>query len=94
MTEFSGFLYGNNKIFTKLINITYFTGEKWKEMRAALSPAFTSAKMKNMFVYIEKCAEGVAQYYTDVKEMTGQLKAIIIIEKLWILIFHHIYYQS
>ena len=47
-------------------------GEKWREMRASLSPAFTSAKMRNMFVYIEECARDVVQYFTDLNEMKSQ----------------------
>lgn len=52
--------------------LNIFSGEKWREMRASLSPAFTSAKMKNMFVYIEECARDVVQYFTDLKDMESQ----------------------
>lgn len=42
-------------------------------MRASLSPAFTSAKMRNMFVYIEECARDVVQYFANANEMKGKL---------------------
>ena len=31
------------------------TGQKWKDMRATLSPAFTGSKMRNMFSLIRDC---------------------------------------
>lgn len=40
-------------------------------MRAALSPAFTSSKMRNMFVFIEECAKNMAEYYINDKEVNG-----------------------
>lgn len=52
-------------------NLFSMKGEKWREMRASLSPAFTSAKMKNMFVYIEQCARDVVKYFADDKEVKG-----------------------
>ena len=32
------------------------TGQKWKDMRATLSPAFTGSKMRNMFSLIRDCS--------------------------------------
>ncbi|KAJ9573566.1 hypothetical protein L9F63_009051, partial [Diploptera punctata] len=41
-------------LFSKgLINLQ---GHKWKQMRSTLGPAFTSSKMKNMFVLVSECA--------------------------------------
>ncbi|XP_077285508.1 uncharacterized protein LOC143910785 [Arctopsyche grandis] len=50
-------------------NLFVMKGERWKEMRAALSPAFTSSKMRNMFVFIEECAKNMAEYYINDKEV-------------------------
>ncbi|XP_063916189.1 cytochrome P450 9e2-like isoform X1 [Zophobas morio] len=36
-------------------SLVSLTGEKWKNMRATLSPAFTSSKMRNMYLLIEEC---------------------------------------
>lgn len=38
------------------------SGMKWREMRANLSPAFTSAKMRNMFELVVECSNEVTKY--------------------------------
>ncbi|XP_044272841.1 cytochrome P450 9e2-like isoform X2 [Tribolium madens] len=38
-------------------------GEKWRNMRSALSPVFTSSKMKYMFPSISTCGEEFAHYF-------------------------------
>lgn len=48
-------LFGNN-LFS-------LSGQKWREMRATLSPAFTSSKMKAMFVLISECAKQLTEHY-------------------------------
>ncbi|XP_051157203.1 cytochrome P450 9e2-like [Leptopilina boulardi] len=44
-------------------NVFSLKGERWREIRNTLSPAFTVTKMKFMFELIEKCAENFVQYY-------------------------------
>ncbi|CAK1590567.1 unnamed protein product [Parnassius mnemosyne] len=46
--------YTDKEILTQNLFFTY--GDKWKVIRQNLTPLFTSAKMKNMFYLIEKCA--------------------------------------
>jgi cytochrome P450 family 6 len=36
--------------------------EKWKHIRAAMTPIFTTGKMKNMFYLIERCATELMLY--------------------------------
>uniref|UniRef100_A0A1Y1ML32 Cytochrome P450 n=2 Tax=Photinus pyralis TaxID=7054 RepID=A0A1Y1ML32_PHOPY len=38
-------------------------GERWHEMRATLSPSFTSSKMKGMFVLMRECSKQFTSYY-------------------------------
>ncbi|XP_053689443.1 cytochrome P450 9e2-like [Sabethes cyaneus] len=39
------------------------TGQKWKNMRSTLSPAFTGSKMRQMFNLVVECSENTAQYF-------------------------------
>ncbi len=39
-------------------------GEKWRQMRATLSPAFTGSKMRQMFVLVSECADEIVQHFT------------------------------
>ncbi|KXJ79844.1 hypothetical protein RP20_CCG027717 [Aedes albopictus] len=38
-------------------------GNKWRDMRATLSPAFTGSKMRQMFTLIAECGERMADFY-------------------------------
>ncbi|XP_077284908.1 cytochrome P450 9e2-like [Arctopsyche grandis] len=38
-------------------------GNKWRQMRTTISPAFTSSKMKNMFHFITECADKFTSHY-------------------------------
>ncbi|XP_062551078.1 probable cytochrome P450 9f2 [Armigeres subalbatus] len=43
-------------------------GQKWRDMRATLSPAFTGSKMRKMFELVIECSESVAHYYANQSE--------------------------
>ncbi|KAL1509592.1 hypothetical protein ABEB36_004303 [Hypothenemus hampei] len=49
-------------------NLFALNGEKWKEMRATLSPSFTSSKMRHMFGLINDTAQDFAKYFQNKKE--------------------------
>ncbi|KAK5641883.1 hypothetical protein RI129_010430 [Pyrocoelia pectoralis] len=55
MTEECEPLWGKNLFSLK--------GERWKEMRATLSPSFTSSKMKAMFGMMAECAENFVNHF-------------------------------
>lgn len=40
-------------------------GQKWREMRSTLSPAFTSSKMRVMFEFVTECAEQLSNYLME-----------------------------
>lgn len=57
--------HGNhpNQIACKSLFI--LTGQRWKTMRATLSPAFTGVKMRQMFELIVECSEALVAYYRE-----------------------------
>lgn len=46
-------------------NLLSLKGKRWKDMRAIVSPSFTSSKMKMMFKLINDCAENMTKYYLE-----------------------------
>ncbi|XP_046423561.1 cytochrome P450 9e2-like [Neodiprion fabricii] len=43
-------------------NLFFLQGERWRDMRSLLSPAFTSSKMKMMFKLVSQCGGDLADY--------------------------------
>lgn len=48
-------------------NLVSIKGNKWREMRATLSPAFTGSKMRNMFTMVTDCAEQLVEYLNSLE---------------------------
>ncbi|XP_017782507.1 PREDICTED: cytochrome P450 9e2-like [Nicrophorus vespilloides] len=53
-------------------NLFALKGDKWREMRATLSPAFTSSKMRAMFCLMNECAEQL-EYFFQEESKKGQI---------------------
>ncbi|XP_065167280.1 cytochrome P450 9e2-like [Atheta coriaria] len=52
---------GADPLWTK--NLFSLKGDAWRDMRATLSPTFTSSKMRAMFVLMEKAAQQYIDFY-------------------------------
>lgn len=44
-------------------SLLMLNGEKWRDMRNTLSPAFTGSKMRQMFDVVGKCAFGMSEHF-------------------------------
>ncbi|XP_017776426.1 PREDICTED: cytochrome P450 9e2-like isoform X2 [Nicrophorus vespilloides] len=49
-------------------NLFSLKGEKWRDSRATLSPAFTSSKMRSMFTLMDECAEKFVKFFVEQKK--------------------------
>ncbi|XP_055619244.1 probable cytochrome P450 9f2 [Toxorhynchites rutilus septentrionalis] len=54
---------GSQSLFTD--SLVVLRGNKWRDMRATLSPAFTGSKMRQMFALITDCGQSVVEYYRE-----------------------------
>jgi cytochrome P450 family 9 len=52
-------------------------GDTWKQMRATLSPAFTSSKMRNMYHLIGECAENFAKCFEGKGQVEVEMKDVL-----------------
>lgn len=50
-------LFGNCMIFLR--------GDKWRDMRSTLSPAFTGSKMRLMFKLMAECSEQMSAHFAQ-----------------------------
>lgn len=62
--DFDHFVNHNDNLFTEDVeplmgkSLIMLRDQKWRDMRATLSPAFTGSKMRKMFRLIVECAQG------------------------------------
>lgn len=40
------------------------SGDRWRQMRATLSPTFTGSKMRQMFELVTECADEIVTYFS------------------------------
>lgn len=52
----------NENVDSMVASLFLQNGEKWKEMRRMLSPAFTTGRLKEMFETIVKCADSLYEH--------------------------------
>ncbi|XP_001649100.3 cytochrome P450 9e2 [Aedes aegypti] len=58
-----------NLLFEK--TLFALTGQKWKNMRSTLSPAFTGSKMRQMFKFVVDCSESMVRFYQSEPQGTS-----------------------
>ncbi|XP_044253114.1 cytochrome P450 9e2-like, partial [Tribolium madens] len=56
------------------LNLFSLKGQKWREMRSTLSPAFTGSKMRAMFTLIAQTAENFTQHFLGQGESVVQVE--------------------
>jgi cytochrome P450 len=49
-------------------NLFNMQGQRWKEMRAKLTPTFTSGRMKSMFPLVLECAQNLEKLYGEITD--------------------------
>lgn len=59
-----GFVF-DEKIDPLTGNLFMLTGKKWKDLRAVLSPTFSSGKMKIMFETMVECGQGLTEFLDE-----------------------------
>ncbi|XP_017776424.1 PREDICTED: cytochrome P450 9e2-like [Nicrophorus vespilloides] len=55
-------------------NLFALKGDKWRDMRATLSPAFTGSKMRAMFALMSECAQEVSKYFENNPEESKSIE--------------------
>lgn len=52
--------------------VIFFNGQKWRDMRATLSPSFTSSKIRLMFDLVAECTGNMSRHLREQSERTGK----------------------
>lgn len=81
-----GFVF-DEKIDPLTGNLFMLTGQKWKHLRAVLSPTFSSGKIKIMFTTMVECGQGLAKFldkyayckgYAEIKDIAARFTTDVI----------------
>ncbi|XP_072396671.1 cytochrome P450 9e2-like [Diabrotica undecimpunctata] len=62
----------SDPLWTK--NLVALRGQQWRDMRAVLSPSFTSSKMKVMFTLMTECAQNFSKHFQNKNEDVVELE--------------------
>lgn len=67
ITIYSQLIVSSNPQFLceNQVNFPYPSAQKWKGLRPAMTPAFTSSKMKIMFNIMEECSRQFSSYFIN-----------------------------
>ena len=61
--DHQNFTAGSNEDNLFSNSLFLLSGDKWRDMRATLSPAFTGSKMRQMFILVSQCAGDMSKYF-------------------------------
>ncbi|KAK4878165.1 hypothetical protein RN001_010671 [Aquatica leii] len=73
-------LYANEEIDPLTAHLFFLTGNRWKKLRAKLTPTFTSGKMKTMFNTVVECSQKFKQAI-DIQHTQGPINIKIFLER-------------
>jgi len=68
--------FGNNQDPLLNKNLLILRGDRWRDVRALLSPAFTGSKMKVMFQLMSECAVNFSEYLRTTVSAEGRVMEI------------------
>lgn len=60
--------YGAEDVWNK--GLFSLKGQRWREMRSKLSPAFTSSKMRTMFILVSECCKQLVNFLEECQQMS------------------------
>lgn len=63
--------------------LTMLKGQKWKDMRSTLSPAFTGSKMRLMFDLVADCSDQVSKHFLQKSTDSNETKLILDMKDLF-----------
>jgi cytochrome P450 family 9 len=72
------FELGNEPILRNMLTI--LEGQEWKDVRAVMSPTFTTGKIKRMFKHFNECGKSLHEYVKakpELSEGSGEYKIIV-----------------
>lgn len=55
-------------------NLFSLRGKRWRDMRSAVSPSFTSSKMRYMYTFMKETADNFVEYFLNKNENSVQVE--------------------
>lgn len=68
----------DNDMLSKVL--TALTGQKWKDMRSTLSPAFTTSKMRQMLELIIDCSDEMTKFFQKQTESNNATNNMLVLD--------------
>jgi len=76
--EFGSFhdrgMYYNEKVDPFTVNLFFTPGKRWRNLRVKMTPTFTSAKIKQMFLILKKCSEELSKNLDSKAQMRDSIE--------------------